>query len=265
MDKDTKYSSNLSFTGKDFNLFKFKLKQALQAKKLQYLLEVKPLAANEVDVEVPSTKTRVKVADWMQDDLKAQPILTIALSDENQRKVMNCNHLFDMMDVLENVYAKQSNIQKTTLLRSLSSLRMKDTDTMRGHVDAFMKIFQDLKSAGVNTDGEIYPCILILSVSLSWTEAAERIEYRLSGNSATFTLQAVSDTLIGEETIQNARAQDPIRESGGALRTFGNNNCFNCGSCGHMAKKCPTPKAKKPPGEKLQGEKPQGGHKKQWK
>ncbi len=51
-----------------------------------------------------------------------------------------------MIDVLENVYAKQSNIWKTTLLCSLSSLCIKDTNTIRGHVDTFMKIFQDLKS-----------------------------------------------------------------------------------------------------------------------
>ncbi len=91
----------------------------------------------------------------------------MALPDEDQRRVMNCRYLYDMMDVFENVYVKQTNIRKTTLLRSLFSLRMKDSDTIRGHVDAFVKIFQDLSSAGVNTDGEIFPCILFLSVSPS--------------------------------------------------------------------------------------------------
>ncbi len=247
---DLKY--NLTFNGKDFPLFKWQLGQVLQAKKLEYLLKVKPPIQKE-DVVDEDTKDTYKYEVWKADDLKAQPILTCALQIEDQRRVMGCKSLFSMMDTLENVYAKQTSIRKTTLLRSLFACKMKDTDTMRTHVDSFMKIIQDLNASGVKTEDEIYPCIFFLSVSNTWSEVAERVEYRLTGTSpSTLTLSNATDQLLAEETMRTSRDNDPFKESGSALKTFGHSEfqrdaCFNCGGKGHKARECPSPKKDEKP------------------
>ncbi len=190
---------NLSFNRKYFQLFKWQLNQILQAKNLEYLIRVKPPVTKE-DVTDEETKATHKYADWKADDLKAQPILTCALPIEDQRRVMECKSLYGMLDTLENVYAKKTSIRKTTLLRSLFACKMKPTDSMRSHVDAFMKIIQELNASGVKTEDEIYPCIFFLSVADTWSEVAERVEYRLlSTNPSTLSLSTVTEQLLAEE------------------------------------------------------------------
>jgi len=226
-----------NFNGKDFSLFKYKLQQALQSRKLDYLLEV-PTPLEVKDFEYGTPKVKMVYSTWKADDKIAQPILTRALTDTDLRRVKDCASLYDMVAKLSEVYSASTTIRRTTIYRSIATLKMRETDTMQQHCDTFTRLLQELSSARGDSTLEMHVSLLLLSVSSSWVEAAKRIEHNL-GKNAKLIFEDVVAGLLAEESDHQARSDESTLPPGAALITTGT-SCYNCSGRGHISSQCPS-------------------------
>lgn len=233
------------FDGTDFPLFMFMLEQALQSKSIQYLLKVLPPVPG-ADSEHPITKEKITFKTWYNDDQKAQYILTSALSKVDQRRIMAIpaadKSLFKMIDTLHEVYNKSSAMKKVTVYSTMFTYKMKETDTMREHIDNFSRLVQEFVAAGGSASDDALPAALFVSLPSSWESTASTFITSLNATNGKLTLQNLSDALINEDLQRKARKDNPSPSSSSqAFYSKSPVTCFNCGGKGHVLKDCPSP------------------------
>ena len=120
--------------------------------------------------------------------------------------------VYNMMKLLSSIYADNTPLRLTTIFKSIISLKMKESDTMTSHVNAFIALVQDLSAASLDDGKSIFlPMLLLLSVAPSWSDAANRVEHNLygmlkkDGDKSSFTLENVKVALLSEEAHRIAR------------------------------------------------------------
>ena len=238
-----------TFNGSDFLMFSYKLKMALQAKRIGFLLTTPPSSKpHEKLKDSAKGGSTYFYQDWKEADLLGQAVFTSALLETDIRKVMDLSFpcVYNMMKLLSSIYADNTPLRLTTIFKSIISLKMKESDTMTSHVNTFIALVQDLSAVSLDDGKSIFlPMLLLLSVAPSWSDATNRVEHNLygmlkkDGDKSSFTLENVKVALLSEEAHRIARqkSEQVLSGSGLFVRSV---ICNNCGGRGHIARDCPS-------------------------
>ena len=69
--------------------------------------------------------------------------------------------------MLSSTYEKKATATKIYLIRSLFNLRMKESDSVTGHLSAYESLIAQLSSQGMTFDEELHALILMSSLPSS--------------------------------------------------------------------------------------------------
>ena len=75
---------------------------------------------------------------------------------------------FKLWEKLQAVYEKQSSSSKLILIRTLSNMKMRETDHVTSHINTFSRVLSELSSQGINFEEEVKALALLSSLPASW-------------------------------------------------------------------------------------------------
>ena len=128
------------FDGKDFGLWKFHI-----------LINLKASGLYRVFDETKKPSDTKELEKWLDDDIKAQQVLTLAIEYKQLRHIMRCDTASKMWQKLCNVFEKKSESTIGALHKKFFDYKMDGSDNMAGHIANLEEIVAQLETLGEPT------------------------------------------------------------------------------------------------------------------
>ena len=122
--------------GNNFKTWKFQINAILRAKDLEDVVSgaaVKPAATEEADLK-----------KWLQRDGLATSVLFASLSADQSRLVLSCKSSKEIMDLLESIYNKKSDVKVMGLYEEYFVVRMGEDEKLAAYVSKFDNLAHEL-------------------------------------------------------------------------------------------------------------------------
>ena len=156
----------------------------------------KPIRLKE---EPPDTLEHRKFIAYMRRWM--DPTLYEHISDETKANVV--------WKKLENIFAKKTSRNKTTLIRRLVNLKYKDGNNMVKHISSFQGIVNKLVAMKMNIDDEMQASLLLSSLPNSWETLVVIVSN--STPNGILTMESVKDSLLNEQARRKERGESSSR------------------------------------------------------
>ena len=154
-------------------------------------LKEKPSDTLDDDRDMEHRKAIAYMRRWMD------PTLHEHIYDETKANVVWKN--------FENIFARKTSGNKTTLIRRLVNLKYKDGNNMVEHISYFQGIVNKLVAMKMNIDDEMQASLLLTSLLDSWETLVVTVSN--STPNAILTMESVKDSLLNEEARRKEKRQ----------------------------------------------------------
>lgn len=219
--------------------------------KLNLTLKTKGLfpVATGVELKPHGTDTDVTVKSWIKKDLEAQTLIGLNVSSNIAQKIANCVSSKQMLDKLETLYDKKSDVSIEGLQRLFFSYKYDESKSatencmqVQQYADELSALGEQVKESWIVTRvlGMLPPKLHHFRVAWDSTSATDKNISNLIER-----LRLEEDRLNGSEqtcqvSSQNALVSKQGKKSGNKPQAQGSSQveCFKCGQKGHVKKYC---------------------------
>ena len=232
----------------NYSTLKRMMEDLLYCKDLYKSIQLKEKPSNTLDDDwdVEHRKAITYMRRWMD------PTLHEHISDETK---------VDVWKKLENIFARKTSGNKTTLIKRLVNLKYKDGNNMVEHINYFQGIMNKLVAMKMNIDDEMQASLLLSALPDSWETLVVTVSN--STPNGILTMECVKDTLLNEEARRKEKGESsfevlvhekqerqkkPERHERSQSRNShgfrGRSKsrkyikCYPCNKVGHMRKEC---------------------------
>ena len=144
------------FDDKHFTLWKEMMQDVLIIRR-----QVEEIHRNEK----PASMT---IEEWKLIDEIARSTICMHLAENLYFRMAKETTMFKLWEKLQAVYKKQSSSSKLILIRTLSNMKMRETDHVTSHINTFSRVLSELSSQGINFEEEVKALTLLSSLPTSW-------------------------------------------------------------------------------------------------
>ena len=106
---------------------------------------------------------------------------------------------------VENIFARKTSGNKTTLIRRLVNLKYKDGNNMNEHINSFQGIVNKLVAMKMNIDDEMQASLLLSSLPDSWETLVVTVSN--STPNGILTMKSVKDSLLNEKARRKEKGE----------------------------------------------------------
>lgn len=234
--------------GSNYRTWKFQINAILRSQDLLGVVDgsfVKP--ADDAD-------SKDKTA-WQQKDGKAMAILFASVNAEQASHLLDCKSAKSMMDLLESIHQKKSDVRIMILYEEYFSLKMSNDESVTAYVSKVRTIASELEDQGEKLSDNLKMCRIVSSLTPKF-QNFRSIWYNIKEGRTMETLmsklQLEEDQLRKSErdTVQNESQPTEAAFSAKHFDTKkkkkkptlserqANSKCHQCGQVGHWKKDC---------------------------
>lgn len=203
----------------------------------------------------PGGDAEVAVQRWIENNLKAQSDIILAMNPSIIKQIKGCNTAHEIWTKLEGIYESKGPMQKAALLNSLISHKMQDGDDARESIQEFLDIVDKLADISIEIN-DLLSVMMLRSLPESFENFRCAIASRDDFPSPeTLRVKILEEYETRKSSGQKASNQNalmagkPFRKKNKAKRQnksgeekSSNRNtkvkCNNCQRFGHETSKC---------------------------
>ena len=183
MDESSSVSGMIKLTCSNYALWKMKMEDILYCKDLYepILNEQKPEKYNDQQWQVLHRKAVGMIRQYIDHSVIQD------VSDETDA--------LQLWKKLDSTFARQTGVNKASLMRRLVKLQYKDGRSVVEHLNDFQGITNQLKGVGITLDDEVLALLLLSSLPDSW----ETLFMSLSNSTPKLSMEIVKNSILNEE------------------------------------------------------------------
>ena len=234
------------FDGKNFHIWRFKLEAVLVTAKLwDVVTEVPPPPA--VPAQGADPAAIAAYTTYRERMEKTKSTMTLALSDNEIARVINCRTPKQMMDVLDAHYANRATQNLILLQRQLVEQKLAEGGDLDAHLRATDAIYNELQIIGHNIPDSTRAVNLLVSLPPSYASIVDVLSMSANLNYNDVKTNLVNHALLRKLGKTNEKALYN-RADGASTRGKGKNRdgssrssskeCYYCKKKGHMQRDC---------------------------
>lgn len=160
---DTKSVLEQSFVsrrldGSNFRAWKFQMNAILRSQELVDIVDGTCAKPDETE----SSETKRK---WQQRDGKAMAILFASINAEQSLHVLDCKSAKSIMDVLESIHMKKSDVRIMSLYEEYFALKMNEEESVTAYVSKVRTIASELEDQGEKLSDNLKMCRIVSSLT----------------------------------------------------------------------------------------------------
>lgn len=106
------------------------------------------MVATGVEVKPDGPDTNETVRTWVKEDIEAQTFLGLNVSSNIAKKIANCTSAYQMLNKLETLYGKKSNLTVEGLQRQLLSFKYNTSKSVVENCMLIQQYAEDLAAEG---------------------------------------------------------------------------------------------------------------------
>lgn len=235
--------------GTNYRSWKFQINAILRSQDLLGIVDgssAKP--ANDADEKTKSA--------WLQKDGKATAILFASVNQENASDLLDCKSAKSIMDSLESIHQKKSDVRIMTLYEEYFSLKMSNDESVSAYVSKVRTIASELEDQGEQLTDNLKMCRIVSSLTPKF-QHFRSIWYNIKEGRTMDTLmsklQLEEDQLRKSErdTLQSSESQltgaafsakhidtKKKKKNFSLSERQAKSKCHQCGQVGHWKKDC---------------------------
>lgn len=161
MDTKTFFESSMvshRLDGSNFRTWKFQINNILRSQDL--------LGIVDGSIEKPEETAEAKIKNaWSQRDGKAMAILFASVNGEQSSHLLDCKSAKNIMDVLESIHSKKSDVRIMMLYEEYFGLKMSDDDSVASYYSKVRLIASELEDQGEELSDNLKMCRIVSSLT----------------------------------------------------------------------------------------------------
>ena len=227
----------IPLNGKNFPTWKVQCKMALMREALWSIVSGTETAPTEREAEIKFVRRRDRALATIV--LSLDPSLLYLLGTDPEDPAV-------VWKKLEDQFQKKTWANKLALRRKLYTLRLKDGESVQGHIKAILEIFDSLAAVGDAVSEEDRVVHLLASLPESFSVLVTALE----ANAEVPRMETVTERLLHEEMkLKERRPAEQERHSTQEKAMTSHSRkkgpkCHHCGRFGHIKRNCWELKAK---------------------
>lgn len=200
-----------------YPLWKFQIEIHLEAADLLEIIQGEP------------TVGQLQATEWKRKDAKAKRIIVSTLEKQSLIHIVICTTSFEMWQKLKNIYERDSQHQKCSLMQEFFEYKKRNDTDMATYITELKILAFKLKSLGeeINDTMVIFKILTALPESYRFFVSA-----RESTSSAERTLINLTARLLAEEARNRSDQEEEV-----AFK-IEERRCYKCNMRGHLAHAC---------------------------
>lgn len=212
--------------------------------KLNLTLRMKDLfdVATGVTVKPEGQPTSANVSSWIKKDLEAQTLIGLNVSGPIAQKILNCKSAYLMLQKLDLLYLKKSEVTLEGLQRSFFAFQFDINKSAVENSLAVKQLAEDLECEGeeIKESWVMTRILGVLPPKLHHFRTAWDNLSAADKNLSTLIerLRLEEDRLDAEKAGKSSHSQNALMSKQQHNRRDNNINCFKCGQQGHIKKYC---------------------------
>lgn len=230
MEQDTMSTKIEKLSSNNFHAWKQKIFHILALKDLENFIDADPPSGAELN-------------KWKKQDLKAQAIIGLSLSDEYLENVREVNSTKQMWKIICNIFERQTLLNKLSARRLFYTATKKENESILQFANRVQQLSNTLKSMGCFIDESELSMALLNGLPEAYDALISAMD-AVSGESETLKFDYVKSRVVQEEQRIGMRInQAVLKEESSALLSkdtskFTRPKCTHCNRLGHSEEKC---------------------------
>jgi hypothetical protein len=254
------------FDRTDFNLWRKSMTYYLSVAGLLDLVvgdDPRPYVAEDGMVFLGADRREIgdedDIDDWEERNMSACSVIFNSLSRDQQHHIEDCEEAAQMWRILESIYLRKSQVNKSHLIQEFETHSMRRGVSMQVYITELKSLLSKLKGLGVEMPEEIKVIRLVRGLSEEY-----EVDRKILGNIEDLKFEEACGKLLSESLMRKStiRREGPAmgNYAGGSKKTYtkrpaskrtsGSKTCYVCGEQGHISFNCPR-KTEGKPGEKM--------------
>lgn len=234
--------------GTNYRTWKFQINAILRSQDLLGIVN----GTNAKPAEMAAEKDK---KEWQQKDGKAMAILFASVNAEQATHLLDCKSAKGIMDLLENLHRKKSDVRIMTLYEEYFSLKMSDDETVSTYFSKVRTIASELEDQGEKLSDNLKMCRIVSSLTPKY-QNFRSIWYNVKENRTMDTL--LSQLQLEEDQLRKNERDSMTSESTTTDAAFSakhidtqkkkkkpslserqaKSKCHQCGQVGHWKRDC---------------------------
>lgn len=234
--------------GSNYRTWKFQINAILRSQDLLGVVD----GSSAKPAETAAAKDQ---KEWQQKDGKAMAILFASVNGEQASHLLDCKSAKGIMDLLESIHQKKSDVRVMTLYEEYFSLKMSDDDTVAAYFSKVRTIASELEDQGEKLSDNLKMCRIVSSLTPKF-QHFRTVWYNVKENRTMDTLMA--QLQLEEDQIRKTERDTQQNESKQTDAAFSakhfdtqkkkkkptlserqaKSKCHLCGQVGHWKRDC---------------------------
>lgn len=234
--------------GSNYRVWKFQINAILRSQDLLGVVD----GSNAKPAETAAEKDK---KEWQQKDGKAMAILFASVNSEQASHLLDCKSAKGIIDTLESIHQKKSDVRIMTLYEDYFGLKMSDDESVSAYFSKVRTIASELEDQGEKLSDNLKMCRIVSGLTPKF-QHFRTVWYNIKEN-------RTMDTLLSQLQLQEDQARKSERdamqsdtrttEAAFSAKHFDTKNkkkkptlserqakskCHQCGQVGHWKRDC---------------------------